>query len=49
MKEASRIAAKEWGVTEKQVYDLVRTGRITRETALAAARSPEELQRWLKD
>ena len=34
---------------ERSLVDLVRTGRITRETALAAARSPEELQRWLKD
>jgi len=34
---------------ERSLVELVRTGRITRETALAAARSPEELQRWLKD
>ena len=34
---------------ERSLVDLVRTRRITRETALAAARSPEELQRWLKD
>ena len=34
---------------ERSLVDLVRTGRITRETALAAARSPEDLQRWLKD
>jgi len=33
---------------ERSLVELVRTGRITRETALAAARSPE-LQRWLKD
>jgi twitching motility protein PilT len=32
---------------ERSLVDLVRAGRITRETALAAARSPEELQRWL--
>jgi twitching motility protein PilT len=34
---------------ERSLVDLVRAGRITRETALAAARSPEELQRWLPD
>jgi twitching motility protein PilT len=32
---------------ERSLVDLVRAGRITRETALGAARSPEELQRWL--
>jgi twitching motility protein PilT len=34
---------------ERSLVDLVRTGRITRETALVAARSPEDLQRWLKE
>ena len=34
---------------ERSLVDLVRTGRITRETALAAAPSPEDLERWLKD
>ncbi len=34
---------------ERSLVDLVRGGRITRETALAAARSPEDFQRWLKD
>ena len=34
---------------ERSLVDLVRAGRITRETAVAAARSPEDLQRWLKD
>jgi twitching motility protein PilT len=33
---------------ERSLVDLVRAGRITRETALATARSPEELERWLK-
>src|SRR3989441_11083795 len=34
---------------ERSLVDLVRTGRITRETALGAAPSPEDLERWLKD
>jgi len=34
---------------ERSLVDLVRAGRITRETALGAARSPEELERWLRD
>src|SRR5262245_10043434 len=33
---------------ERSLVDLVRSGRITRETALAAARSSEDLERWLK-
>jgi len=33
---------------ERSLMDLVRGGRITRETALSAARSPEELERWLR-
>src|SRR5262249_16639488 len=33
---------------EPSLVDLVRAGRITRETALGAARSPEDLARWLK-
>jgi len=34
---------------ERSLVDLVRAGRITRETALAAARSPEDFQRWLRE
>ena len=34
---------------ERSLVDLVRSGRIARESARAAARSPEELERWLKD
>jgi len=33
---------------ERSLVDLVRAGRITRETALGAARSAEDLERWLK-
>ena len=34
---------------ERSLVDLVRAGRITRETALGAARSREELERWLRE
>jgi twitching motility protein PilT len=34
---------------ERSLVELVRTGRITRETALGAARSREELERWLNE
>jgi twitching motility protein PilT len=34
---------------ERSLVDLVRAGRIARETALAAARSPDDLERWLRD
>ena len=34
---------------ERSLVDLVRAGRITRDTALGAARSPDELERWLPD
>ncbi len=34
---------------EASLFDLIRTGRITREVALAAARDPTELQRRLRD
>jgi twitching motility protein PilT len=33
---------------ERSLVDLVRARRITRETALAASRSPDDLARWLK-
>ena len=33
---------------ERSLVDLVRAGRITRQTATGAARSPEELDRWLR-
>jgi twitching motility protein PilT len=33
---------------ERSLVELVRAGRITRETALAAARNAEEIERWLK-
>jgi twitching motility protein PilT len=34
---------------ERSLVELVRAGRITRETAIAAARSPEDFERWLKE
>jgi twitching motility protein PilT len=34
---------------ERSLVDLVRSGRITRETAARAARDPEEFQRWLRE
>jgi twitching motility protein PilT len=34
---------------ERSLVDLVRAGRITRETAGRAARDPEEFQRWLRE
>ena len=34
---------------EASLFDLLRAGRITREVALAAARSPVELQRRMRE
>jgi twitching motility protein PilT len=34
---------------ERSLVELVRAGRITRETAIAVARSPEDFERWLKE
>jgi twitching motility protein PilT len=36
-------------VLERSLVDLVRAGRISRETARAAARDADDLERWLRD